>query len=80
MFFLKAAFCRIYQAVFRIALPILPYREPKIVVSCTKLSEILEQEKVTSVLIVTDKWIAANGLTAPVTEALKTQKQSMRIR
>ena len=27
---LKKSYCRIFQTVFKLALPILPYREPKI--------------------------------------------------
>lgn len=30
MFFWKAAWCRIFQGAFRLALPVLPYREPEI--------------------------------------------------
>ncbi|MGN0452536.1 MAG: iron-containing alcohol dehydrogenase [Ruminococcus sp.] len=71
MFFLKSAFCRIFQTAFRIALPILPYREPEIVDSCAKLSEVLKKENIKSVLIVTDKGIVTNGLTVPITNVLK---------
>ena len=70
MFFPKSVFCRIYQTVFRIALPILPYREPEIVDSSAKLGAILKNQKIKSVLIVTDKGIVNNGLTASVTDAL----------
>ena len=55
MFFLKSAFCRIYQTAFRIALPVLPYREPEIIDSSAKLGGILQKEKVKSALIVTDQ-------------------------
>lgn len=72
MFFLKSAFCRIYQTAFRIVLPILPYREPEIVDSCAGLDRILKKEKVNSVLIVTDKGIVENGLTVPITEVLES--------
>lgn len=66
MFFLKSAFCRIFQTVFRIALPILPYRESETVDSCDKISEIIQKEKIKSVLIVTDKGISAIGITQPI--------------
>lgn len=72
MFFLKSAFCRIYQTAFRIVLPLLPYREPEIVDSCSGLDRILKKEKVNSVLIVTDKGIVENGLTVPITEVLES--------
>lgn len=72
MFFLKAAYCRVFQSVFRVALPLLPYREPIIVDTCAGIGEVLKKEKVTSVLIVTDKGIVSHGLTAPITAALAT--------
>ncbi len=71
MFFLKAAFCRAFQAAFRIAMPFLPYREPEIIDSCTKLGAVLTKEKAKNVLIVTDKGIAGNGLLNPIEHALK---------
>ena len=72
MFFLKSVFCRTFQTAFRIAMPFLPYREPKIINSCSGIPQVLEKEKVNSVLIVTDKGIVANGLLSPVEQALKT--------
>ena len=71
MFFLKALYCRIFQGVFRLALPILPYRQPKIVNSCEKLDTILCTESITSVLVVTDKGIIANGLVSPILAELE---------
>lgn len=71
MFFLKSAFCRVFQTAFRIALPILPYREPEIVDSAAKLGNIIIKEKIKSVLIVTDKGIVSSGLIEPITQALE---------
>ena len=62
MFFAKAAFCRVFQGAFRLALPVLPYREPKIVRSCAALGELAREEKIRSVLVVTDKGIVETGL------------------
>ncbi len=72
MFFIKSVYCRVFQAAFRMALPVLPYREPEIISSCGGLGEVLKKEKATSVLVVTDKGIVNNGLLKPVEEALKT--------
>ena len=47
MFFIKSAFCRVFQTAFRIALPILPYREPEIINSCTELGKVLNKENAT---------------------------------
>lgn len=71
MFFPKTVFCRVFQGAFRAALPVLPYREPEIIGSCSELGKIIKKENITSVLIVTDKGIVATGLVKPVVEALK---------
>ena len=71
MFFLKSAFCRLFQTAFRIALPVLPYREPEIINSCAQLPSIIKKENIKSVLIVTDKGIVNNGLVAPLEKSLK---------
>ena len=72
MFFIKSVYCRVFQAAFRMALPVLPYREPEIVSSCIELGRVLKKETATSVLVVTDKGIVNNGLLKPVEDALKT--------
>jgi len=71
MFILKKIGCRIFQIVFRAALPILPYIEPKIVPSCDALGEVFSEKKTKSVLIVTDAGIVKNGLVAHVEDVLK---------
>ena len=70
MFILKKIGCRIFQIGFRAALPILPYREPKLVQSCAALPEVLKREGADSVLIVTDAGIVKNGLTSSLEDAL----------
>ncbi len=67
----KKIYCRVFQTAFRIALPILPYREPEIISSCTELGKVFDKEKVKSVLIVTDKGIVDNGLTASLEKVLE---------
>ncbi|MEE0970096.1 MAG: iron-containing alcohol dehydrogenase [Clostridia bacterium] len=66
----KKAFCRVFQTAFRLALPILPYREPVIVSACSELGTVVKKEKIKSVLIVTDKGIVNNGLVAPLEKVL----------
>lgn len=70
MFWIKAAFCRTVQTVFRMAIPVLPYREPEIVESCEKLGAVCKKENMKSALIVTDKGIAEHGLTAALEAVL----------
>ena len=71
MFILKKIGCRLFQIAFRAALPFLPYREPKIIPSCSELGNLLKSKKNASVLIVTDAGIVRNGLVKTVEEALK---------
>lgn len=71
MFILKKLGCRAFQIAFRMALPILPYREPKVVSACSELSGVFAKEKTKSVLVVTDAGIVKNGLAASLEAVLK---------
>ena len=71
MFVLKAVYCRIFQGVFRLALPFLPYREPKILNSCKELGVVAKSKNIKSVLIVTDKGVYNCGLTKSAEEELE---------
>ena len=64
-------YCRVFQSAFRMALPVLPYREPEIIRSCAEIGKVAKKEKISSVLIVTDKGIVNNGLVDPVVAALQ---------
>jgi len=61
----------VFQAAFRIALPVLPYRQPDIIPSCAQLSGVFQAEGVKSVLLVTDKGIVNAGLAAQVESVLR---------
>ena len=71
MNFLFKTFCRIYQLAFKIAMPILPYRNPSIFESVTDIPQILIKENKTRVLICTDKGIVNAGLLSKLTYSLK---------
>ncbi len=71
MFILTKLGCRMFQMGFRIALPILPYREPEIVSSCMELKRVFEKTNTRSALVVTDKGIKENGLTETLENVLK---------
>ena len=58
----KKIWCRVYQGVFRIALPMMPYKEPVVKDSILEVKDILREERVTNVLLVTDKGIKDAGL------------------
>ena len=62
-------YCRIYQAAFHAALPVLPYREPEIFHSIAGLEPLLRRLAPKSVLLVTDNFLYDAGMTAPI-EAL----------
>lgn len=68
---LRKAYCRTFQLVFRLALPILPYREPKQLDGLDSIVPLLKQKKITSVLLVTDRSVRSLGLTAPLEHALE---------
>ena len=70
MNFFKAACCRVYQTAFRLALPILPYREPEIVPTCGELARVFVKEKIKKVLIVADQGVKDAGLLTPIETAL----------
>ena len=71
MLILKKLWCRAFQIAFRAALPILPYREPKVVSSCSQLGDVFAKENTKSVLVITDAGIVKNGLTAPLEAVLR---------
>ena len=58
---LRKAYCRIFQTAFRIALPLLPYREPTVLGSVEEAVELLAREGKRRPLIVTDKGIHGLG-------------------
>lgn len=64
-------YCRTFQTVFKIALPFLPYRKPKLAGSVKALPEIIEKHACSRVLIITDAGVRGLGLTARLERALK---------
>lgn len=57
-------YCRIFQFCFHLALPILPYREPKIYKNVEDIVKLLKKNKIQSVLFVTDSGLRNGGSTA----------------
>lgn len=68
---IKKVFCRCFQTVLRLALPILPYRDPKVLHSVRDVPGCLQEKKLTSVLIVTDGFLHISGMLEPLKKALK---------
>ncbi len=65
---LKKIYCRAFQVCFRIALPFLPYRQPKIISSIEELPSVLSEQKIKKVLLITDSQL--RGLTSSLEELL----------
>lgn len=64
-------YCRSFQFAFRLAMPLLPYREPKRFGSIKALPPLLKRLKVQSVLLVTDRPLREAGVTRPLEELLE---------
>mgnify|MGYP002627314751 CR=1 FL=1 len=69
----KRIYCRVYQLGFRIAMPLLPYRDPKILTSVGELAVYLKEQGRTGVLIVTDPELYRLGMTKSLEDALSAQ-------
>lgn len=55
-------YCRLYQFIFKILIPFLPYRKPKILKSQQEIVNELENKNIDKVLVVTDKGIINAGI------------------
>lgn len=71
MNYFRKIYCRTFQAAFKIALPFLPYRKPKIVNSVKALPNVIQKKKRSKVLIITDAGIRMLGLTSRLEQALE---------
>ena len=66
----KKVFCRIYQFAFHIALPVLPYREPKILKNNTEIAPEIKKLGLNSAFIITDEFLRKAGLTEKLEKSL----------
>ncbi|HBN55254.1 MAG TPA: alcohol dehydrogenase [Lachnospiraceae bacterium] len=67
----RKIYCRVFQGVFRAALPFLPYRNPRIIPSVAGIGDVCKKKNVDSVMIVTDQGIRALGLTKFLEKSLE---------
>ena len=67
---LQKLWCRTFQAALRLALPVLPYRDPALLDRVDQVPEVLKDHSLSRPLVVTDGSIRSLGLTAPLEEAL----------
>lgn len=68
---LQKVYCRIYQTAFRIAMPVLPYRVPKIFRNITAIPPLLKKCNINNVLLVTDPGLRKAGVTASLEKLLE---------
>lgn len=66
----KKVFCRGFQSVLRFVLPVLPYRDPKVVNNVEDIPQCLKNKRISSVLIVTDGFLHLSGMLEPMKKAL----------
>lgn len=64
----KKIYCRSFQTVFKIALPFLPYRKPKIVSALSDIPSVLNKKKKVCPVIITDPGIAKLGILSMLTD------------
>lgn len=67
----KKIYCRVFQTCFRIALPLLPYREPKILSTTDMIPKVLKSRSIKRVLLVTDTMLRITGVTLSLENELK---------
>lgn len=63
--------CRTFQTIFRMALPFLPYRQPKLLGRLRDIAPLLRQKKISSVLLIADEGLRELELTAPLEKSLE---------
>ena len=66
----KKIYCRLFQGAFRLALPVLPYREPRIFGSVEKIEAAVGESGMSAVLIITTEGAARRGFLSSAEEVL----------
>ena len=67
---IQKAFCRTFQTVLHLALPILPYRTPRVLNRVQDIPGCLKEKGIENVLIVTDGFLHISGMLEPLKKAL----------
>lgn len=75
----KKVFCRIYQAAFHAALPILPYREPERLSSVNDIPALLKKLGRHSALMITDASLRRAGVTSTLESAMNKSSVKLTI-
>lgn len=67
---LRKIYCRCFQQAFHVAIPFMPYREPKLMKQVEDIVPLLKEKDIERVLLVTDQGIRGLGLTGRLETAL----------
>lgn len=67
----RKIYCRGFQIVLRVALPLLPYRDPELLKGTDAVPAILKARGINRVLLVTDRGVRDRGLTAHLENLLR---------
>lgn len=67
----KKLYCRTYQFFCRLALPLLPYREPRRLNNYAEICNVIAERKLSRALVVTDKTLFGLGICDPLLQSLK---------
>ena len=67
---LQRVFCRVFQTAFHLALPVLPYREPRRFDRVEGLEPLFRELRIGSVLLVTDAALRTAGVTRSLEQLL----------
>ena len=67
---IKRFICRAVQTVFRVLLPILPYKDPILLERTNEIWEVLKEKEIDSVLLVTDRFLHETGMTEKTEQML----------
>lgn len=62
----RKIFCRTFQSVMRLAIPLLPYREPELIDGIEAIPNTLAKNNINKVMLVTGPNIHKRGLTSPL--------------
>ena len=69
----KKIYCRTVQTVFRLALPILPYRKPQMLKSLEEIPPLINELGYKTVLLITDSNLRGRGTTQSLEDDLKNE-------
>lgn len=73
MNFVQKLLCRGVQLGLRLAQPILPYKDPKLLKDVEEIAGILKEKELDSVLLVTDEFLRSSGVTQKLERQLWSQ-------